>query len=92
MHKAAEAVNVDFVASRHLAGGGPAWAAAPAIAPAAHPVTAFTRTVAGPLLPRTNAPLSVPAYGTKIVTCVYRELPAVRGAFSPENRGRALAA
>ncbi|CAM5570051.1 DUF317 domain-containing protein [Streptomyces aurantiogriseus] len=56
-------------------------------------ITAFTRALADPSpLPRTGSPLSIPAYGTKLITRTFRELPAAQVASALEGRVRSLAA
>ena len=58
-----------------------------------HLITAFTRALADtrPLLRHSN-PLSLPAYGTKLITRSQRELPAGQVALALEDRVRTLAA
>jgi hypothetical protein len=56
-------------------------------------IAAFTRALADPSpLPRMGSSLSIPAYGTKLVTRTSRELPAVQVASALEDRVRVLAA
>ncbi|MEU2263924.1 DUF317 domain-containing protein [Streptomyces sp. NPDC019645] len=58
-----------------------------------HLITSFTRALTDPSpLPRTGTPVSIPAYGTKLVTRTQRELPAVQVASALEDRVGALAA
>ncbi|WP_330347818.1 DUF317 domain-containing protein [Streptomyces sp. NBC_00582] len=58
-----------------------------------HLITAFTHALAdtSPLV-RQGKALSLPAYGTKLITRTQRELPAAQVALALEDRVRALAA
>ncbi|WP_257234175.1 DUF317 domain-containing protein [Streptomyces sp. JV178] len=72
---------------------GPVWQAHFGEHTPPHLITAFTRALADPSpLPRTGSPLSIPAYGTKLVTRECRELPAAQVALALEDRVHALAA
>ncbi|MFE3645880.1 DUF317 domain-containing protein [Streptomyces sp. NPDC059169] len=72
---------------------GPVWQARFGEHAPPHLIAAFTRALADPSpLPRTGTPVSIPAYGTKLVTRTQRELPAVQVAAALEDRVGVLAA